>query len=113
MARWDERGGTGYGADQNRDRWRDDDRERSTWRSQGQGTSERDDERGFFERAATKSARGLATMTSAAQAAIMGAEITVAGPPGIATITAVPEIRAADGLVVPLGIATAAMAVAG
>jgi hypothetical protein len=51
MARWDERGGTGYGADQNRDRWRDDDRERSTWRSQGQGTSERDDERGFFERA--------------------------------------------------------------
>jgi hypothetical protein len=50
MARWDERG-TGYGADDNRDRWGDDDRERSSWRSGGQGTSERADERGFFQRA--------------------------------------------------------------
>ena len=40
-----------YGDDRNRDRWRDDDRERSSWRSGGQGTSEREDERGFFERA--------------------------------------------------------------
>ncbi|HEX6409980.1 MAG TPA: hypothetical protein VFZ88_05245 [Sphingomicrobium sp.] len=40
-----------YGDDTNRDRWRDEDRERSSWRSSGQGTSERDDERGFFERA--------------------------------------------------------------
>ena len=50
MARHDERGGTGYGAE-NRDRWRDDDRERSSWRPGSQGTSERDDERGFFQRA--------------------------------------------------------------
>jgi hypothetical protein len=50
MARYDERGGTGFGAD-NRDRWREDDRERSSWRSGGEGTSERDDERGFFQRA--------------------------------------------------------------
>ena len=41
----------GYGDDNNRDRWRDDDRERSEWRSGGQGTHERDEERGFFERA--------------------------------------------------------------
>ena len=41
----------GFGDDNNRDRWRDDDRERSNWRSGGQGTRERDDERGFFERA--------------------------------------------------------------
>jgi hypothetical protein len=40
-----------YGDDDNRDRWRDEDREGSNWRSGGQGTSERDDERGFFERA--------------------------------------------------------------
>ena len=40
-----------YGDDNNRDRWRDEDRERSNWRSGGQGTSEREDERGFFERA--------------------------------------------------------------
>jgi hypothetical protein len=40
-----------YGDDTNRDRWRDDDRERSSWRSGGQGTGEREDERGFFERA--------------------------------------------------------------
>ena len=40
-----------YGDDTNRDRWRDDDRERSSWRSGGQGTSEREDDRGFFERA--------------------------------------------------------------
>jgi hypothetical protein len=44
------RGGE-YGSDENRDRWRDDERERSSWRSGGQGTSEREDERGFFERA--------------------------------------------------------------
>jgi len=42
MARYD---------DNNRDRWRDDDRERSNWRSDTQGTSQREDERGFFERA--------------------------------------------------------------
>ena len=42
MARYD---------DNNRDRWRDEDREHSNWRSGSQGTSERDDERGFFERA--------------------------------------------------------------
>jgi len=42
MARYD---------DNNRDRWRDEDRERSNWRSGGQGTSEREDERGFLERA--------------------------------------------------------------
>jgi len=42
MARYD---------DNNRDRWRDEDRERSNWRSGSQGTSEREDERGFFERA--------------------------------------------------------------
>ena len=42
MARYD---------DNNRDRWRDEDRKRSNWRSEGQGTSEREDERGFFERA--------------------------------------------------------------
>ena len=41
----------GYNDDRNRDRWRDDDRERSSWRSGSQGTSEREDERGFFERA--------------------------------------------------------------
>lgn len=35
----------------NRDRWRDEDRQRSSWRSGGQGTSEREDERGFFQRA--------------------------------------------------------------
>ena len=40
-----------YGDDTNRDRWRDNDRERSSWRSGGQGTGEREDERGFFERA--------------------------------------------------------------
>ncbi|MDQ2704413.1 MAG: hypothetical protein M3Y43_04575 [Pseudomonadota bacterium] len=40
-----------YGDDRNRDRWRDEDRERSSWRAGGQGTSEREDERGFFERA--------------------------------------------------------------
>jgi hypothetical protein len=49
MARYDERGGSRFGADDNRDRWRDD--ERSSWRSGGQGTNERDDERGFFQRA--------------------------------------------------------------
>src|SRR5919112_788212 len=42
MARYD---------DNNRVRWRDEDRERSNWRSGNQGTSEREDERGFFERA--------------------------------------------------------------
>ena len=42
MARYD---------DNNRDRWRDEDRERSNWRSGSQGTSEREDERGIFERA--------------------------------------------------------------
>jgi hypothetical protein len=41
----------GYNDDRNRDRWRDDDRERSSWRSGSQGTNEREDERGFFERA--------------------------------------------------------------
>lgn len=41
----------GYSDDRNRDRWRDDDRERSSWRSGGQNTREREDERGFFERA--------------------------------------------------------------
>jgi hypothetical protein len=51
MARYDERGGTGFGADDNRERWRDDDRERSSWRSGSQGTGEREDERGFFQRA--------------------------------------------------------------
>ena len=40
-----------YGDDTNRDRWRDEDRERSSRRSGSQGTSEREDERGFFERA--------------------------------------------------------------
>jgi len=40
-----------YGDDTNRDRWRDDDRERSSWRSGDQGNREREDERGFFERA--------------------------------------------------------------
>ena len=40
-----------YGDDTNRDRWREDDRERSSWRSGSQGGSEREDERGFFERA--------------------------------------------------------------
>ena len=42
--------GSAYGSEDNRDRWRDEDRERSRW-SGAQGTSERDDERGFFERA--------------------------------------------------------------
>ena len=42
MARYD---------DNNRDRWRDENREPSNWRSEGEGTSERDDEPGFFERA--------------------------------------------------------------
>jgi len=41
----------GYGDDRNRDRWREDERERSSWRSGGQGTGENEDERGFFERA--------------------------------------------------------------
>ena len=52
-----------YGDDTNRERWRDDDRERSGWRS-GQGTSEREDERGFFARAFCEKefgAQGLAT----------------------------------------------------
>jgi len=40
-----------YSDDNNRDRWQNEDRERSSWRSGGQGTSEREDERGFFERA--------------------------------------------------------------
>jgi hypothetical protein len=40
-----------YGDDTNRDRWRDDDRERSSWHSGDQGNREREDERGFFERA--------------------------------------------------------------
>ena len=40
-----------YGDDNNRDRWREEDRERSSWRSGRPGSSERDDERGFFERA--------------------------------------------------------------
>ena len=35
----------GYGDDMNRDRWRDDDRERSSYRG------DRDEDRGFFERA--------------------------------------------------------------
>jgi hypothetical protein len=40
-----------YSDDNNRDRWHED-RERSSWRSGGQGTSDRDDnDRGFFERA--------------------------------------------------------------
>ena len=37
-----------YGDDTNRDRWRDEDRERSNWRP---GGNEREDEPGFFERA--------------------------------------------------------------
>jgi hypothetical protein len=40
-----------YSDDNNRDRWQNEDRERSSWRSGGQGTSDREDERGFFERA--------------------------------------------------------------
>ena len=40
-----------YSDDNNRDRWQNEDRERSSWRSSGEGTSEREDERGFFERA--------------------------------------------------------------
>jgi hypothetical protein len=43
--------GNEYGSDNNRDRWRDDDRERSSWRSGEQRPREGDDERGFFERA--------------------------------------------------------------
>ena len=41
----------GFNEDRNRDRWRDDDRERSSWRSGGPGSSDREDDRGFFERA--------------------------------------------------------------
>jgi hypothetical protein len=41
----------GYNEDRSRDRWRDDDRERPSWRSGSQHTNEREDERGFFERA--------------------------------------------------------------
>jgi len=51
MARYGEGFGSDYPSDDNRDRWREDDRERSSWRSGGQGTSEREDERGFFQRA--------------------------------------------------------------
>jgi len=51
MARYGEGFGSDDRTDDNRDRWRDEDRERSSWRSGGQGTSERDDERGFFQRA--------------------------------------------------------------
>ena len=40
-----------YGDDTNRDRWRDEDHERSIWRSGSQSNSERDDDRGFLERA--------------------------------------------------------------
>ena len=51
MARYGEPVGSEYRGDEKRDRWRDEDRERSSWRSGGQGTHERDDERGFFQRA--------------------------------------------------------------
>jgi len=51
MARFGEPGGGEYRGDDNRDRWRDEDRERSSWRSGEQGTREQDDERGFFQRA--------------------------------------------------------------
>ena len=51
MARYGEGFGSDYRTDDNRDRWREDDRERSNWRSGGEGSSERDDERGFFQRA--------------------------------------------------------------
>lgn len=51
MARHGEGFGSDYRTDDNRDRWRDDERERSSWRSGGQGSGERDDERGFFQRA--------------------------------------------------------------
>ena len=51
MARYGEGFGSDYRTDDNRDRWRDDDRERSSWRSSGPGTSEREDERGFLQRA--------------------------------------------------------------
>jgi hypothetical protein len=40
-----------FRSEDNRDRWRDEARERSSWRSGRQGTSEREDERGFFQRA--------------------------------------------------------------
>jgi len=50
MARYGEGFGSDYRTDDNRDRWRDE-RERSSWHSGGQGSSERDDERGFFQRA--------------------------------------------------------------
>ena len=51
MARYGEGFGSDYRTDDNRDRWRDEDRERSSWRRGEQGTPERDDERGFFQRA--------------------------------------------------------------
>jgi len=51
MARYGEPLGSDYRTDENRDRWRDEDRERSSWRSGPQGTPEREDERGFFQRA--------------------------------------------------------------
>ena len=51
MARYGEGFGSDYRSDDNRDRWRDEDRERSSWRRGEQGTPERDDERGFFQRA--------------------------------------------------------------
>jgi hypothetical protein len=50
MARYGNRTGD-FRSEDNRDRWRDEDRERSSWRSGQQGTSEREDERGFFQRA--------------------------------------------------------------
>lgn len=51
MARgYGDRTGSDY-RPENNDRWRDEDRERSSWRSGRPGTSEREDERGFFERA--------------------------------------------------------------
>lgn len=50
MARYGNRTGE-FRSEDNRERWRDEDRERSSWRSGRQGTSEREDERGFFQRA--------------------------------------------------------------